>query len=150
MEVPDSDNNSTKESVEFSEPSFRTNFAESLGSRFENRVTDFSLPVGSYFKTEREREREDLTSEHRESWCVLFERSGALFIALWEGYFSLNPTEQFQRFSLNRCNCSFQPQQPSNRPTAAMVYRQPLRGAVRIRIAEPHTRETRFKKNQAG
>ena len=29
MEVPDSDNNSIKESVEFSEPSFRTNFAES-------------------------------------------------------------------------------------------------------------------------
>ena len=30
LEVPDSDNNSIKESVEFSEPSFRTNFAESL------------------------------------------------------------------------------------------------------------------------
>ena len=29
-----------------------------------------------------------------------------------------------------------EPQQPSNRPTAATVYRQPLRGAVRIRIAE--------------
>ena len=36
-EVPDSDNNSIKESVEFSEPSFRTNFAESsFGSRFGN------------------------------------------------------------------------------------------------------------------
>ena len=34
MEVTDLDNNSIKESVDFSEPSFRTNFTESLGSRF--------------------------------------------------------------------------------------------------------------------
>ena len=85
LEVPDSDNNSTKESVKFFEPSFRTNFAESLGSRFGNRVTDFPLPVGNYFKTERERISLQ-NSERRElSWCVLIERSGALFIALREG-----------------------------------------------------------------
>ena len=78
-EVPDSDNNSIKEFVEFSELSFRTNFAESLGSCFEfcriswkllrklscriptcfgNRVTDFPLPFLEV--TERLREREDL------------------------------------------------------------------------------------------
>ena len=107
LEVPDSDNNSTKESVEFSEPSFRTNFAESLGSRFP--ISHFPLKVTS---RQRERERRSHFRTQRVSWCVLFERSGALFIALREGYFGPNPTKQLQQFGLNRCNGSFQPQQP--------------------------------------
>ena len=54
LEIRDSDNNSIKKSVEFSETSFRTNFAESLESRFGIRVIEFSLPVGSHFMSERE------------------------------------------------------------------------------------------------
>ena len=72
LEVPDSDNNSFKESVEFSEPSFRTNFAESLESCFRNRVADFSIPFGSNFNTERERERERFSLQNAESEFVLF------------------------------------------------------------------------------
>ena len=51
LEVPDSDNNSTKEFVEFSEPSFRTNFAESpleVASEIELRISHF--PFGSHFR----------------------------------------------------------------------------------------------------
>ena len=59
MEVPDSDNNSIKESVEFSKPSFRTNFAESLENHFELQNSHFLLEVTSS-------QREDLTSELRE------------------------------------------------------------------------------------
>ena len=84
-EVSDSDNNSIKESVEFSEPSFRTNFAESLlevASKTElqnpHLLSETELLVshflfGSPFKNEREREREDLLqkSEGRLSCCVL-------------------------------------------------------------------------------
>ena len=72
LEVPDLDNNSIKESIEFSEPSFRTNFAESLENRFELQNSHFLLEVTSS-------QREDLTSERRELisvvvfCCVLFE-----------------------------------------------------------------------------
>ena len=87
------------------------------------------------------------------SWCVLFERSEALFIALQEGYFGPNPTKQLQRFGLNRCNGSFQPQQP---PTVRGGWLTAIArggsdadgGASRIRLT--HTRETQFKKNQTG
>ena len=58
LEVSDSDNNSIKEYVEFSELSFRMNFAESLlevALKTELLISHF--PFGSHFKTERERER---------------------------------------------------------------------------------------------
>ena len=46
----DSDNNSIKESVEFFEPSFRTNFSESLESHFGIQFAEFPLIVGSHFR----------------------------------------------------------------------------------------------------
>ena len=66
-EVPESDNNSIKESVEFSEPSFRMNFAESLLKvasetelqnphlLSETGLLIFHFLFGSHFKIERER-----------------------------------------------------------------------------------------------
>ena len=68
LEVTDSDNNSIKESVEFSEPSFRMNFLESLGSRLGIRVAEFPLSVGSHFETECR----NLTSECRRLIVVVF------------------------------------------------------------------------------
>ena len=65
LEVTDLDNNSIKESVEFSEPS---NFSESLGSRFGIRVAEFPLLVGSHFETECR----NLTSECRRLIVVVF------------------------------------------------------------------------------
>ena len=70
-EVPDSDNNSIKESVEFSEPSFRMNFAESLlevASETEFPTSRWKLlqdrtSLQSQFRTQREpserRERDE-------------------------------------------------------------------------------------------
>ena len=54
LEVTDSDNNSIKESVEFSEL-FSERILESVGSRFEIRVAEFSLLVGSHFELELQR-----------------------------------------------------------------------------------------------
>ena len=80
--------------------------------------------------------------------------------AIWS-----EPDEQLQQFGLNRCNGSVQPPQPPNRRDGLQTA---VGGAVWIRLAErvrwwggsnpdsgagmlvTHTRETRFKKNQAG
>ena len=83
----------------------------------------------------------------------MIERSGVLFIALREGCFGPNPTKQLQRFSLNRCNGSFQPQKPPNcrdglQTAVSLGGSDPDSGAGPFRIT--NTRETQFKKNQAG
>ena len=80
LEVSDSDNNSIKESVEFSEPSFRTNFIESPLEVASDSHFSLEVALELYFpvqnadllllqnldrKRERERERE------RESYLLL-------------------------------------------------------------------------------
>jgi len=43
LEVPDSDNNSLKESIEFSEPSFRTNLLNLLELTSESELQNFHI-----------------------------------------------------------------------------------------------------------
>ena len=142
-EVPDSDNNSIKESVEFSEPSFRTIFCRiSFGSRFENRVTDF-LPTSCLEVTSTEREREREREDFLVLVCFRMRKRSAIYSAPGGAVWS-EPIQQLQRFGLNRCNGSTQPPQP----LAVQLVRQPLAerfgsgqrsgsvgGAVRIRVA---------------
>ena len=75
-EVPDSDNNSIKESVEFSESSFRMNFSESLlGAASETELLIFHFPL-EVTSTERGRESpSDRTQKISWSWCFSIENT---------------------------------------------------------------------------
>ena len=80
LEVTDSDNNSIKEPVEFSEPSFRTNFQNLLEVTLESELQIFTS------KTELQKKELDfLFCVASLFLCILFERNEALFIAIWEG-----------------------------------------------------------------
>ena len=114
LEVTDSDNNSIKESVEFSEPSFRRNLQNLLEVTSESELLNFTSEfVGSHCR------RKD---------CVVFlcccvlkwEKRSAIYSALG----GANPSERLERFGLNRCNSSFQTE--TVKPFA-VVPCQPLR-----------------------
>ena len=157
LEVPDSDNNSIKESVEFSEPSFRTNFAESLENRFELQNSHFLLEVTS---SQREKislqnalqaRREDLTSEHRELISVFV--FVVFCLRIWSAIYSTSGGVKMSETDRTVATVRFN---RSNRSTVrgglltavALGGSDPDGRAGMIRVT--HTRETRFKKNRTG
>ena len=95
MEVTDLDNNFIKESVEFSEPSFRMNFQNLLEVASESELQNSHFLLESHFETELQNSHFGMQKKELDFLlcytvtslflCVLFERNGALFIALREG-----------------------------------------------------------------
>ena len=151
-EVPDSDNNSIKESVEFSEPSFRTNLQNLLWKSL--RKLTFPLLAGSCFRIPLPSSETRFSSELREREIIsrlvcLRKRNRSAGRGIFVRYFptvAAVRTEPLQLFGPTA--------QPHNGPTAQTVFRHPLAGGLDPERSGSGSgmlaTHTRFKKNQAG
>ena len=112
LKVTDSDNNSIKESVEFSEPSFRTNLQNLLEVTSESELENFTLEsVRSHCK------RKNCISLFFVVVCLKWEKMSAIYSAPG----GANLSER------NRCKGSFQTETIQPLQQFAAVPCQPLR-----------------------